>query len=355
MIKSKYYSKRRNVYPVSYIREFCTSGNHLEAIAQLILLDNKKLRSKIIKFIKSYFIPSTGGSKYPREKLKPLVDILMVTLDEETGEEALGLIYNIQRVSENYNSDLDFAVFSLADRELISTNDKIKDSILLRYLTVPFVKRVIENASKSEILNTFMAECIQEATLIWGKEMRELLNAVLEEHLKEFKTELIIFVKNKTLNFRKVKNMPVYSNSYSKVIKYPQVEHEIRCAEYYLRIWNKNKEKLEKVNKTRFFNNLPNTFEEITSTFPDINLDNLQIVIKSYSISYADSGDNKKLSFPFFDTTLKIAELLCTSLTTSNQLHIKRIFKFVYQIVLSAAEGRFGSRTTSRASRGAKE
>jgi hypothetical protein len=289
----------------------------------------------ILKFIKSYFIPSTGNSVYSQKKLKPLVDLLIATLDEETGEEALTLLYSIQRIAENYNNDLDFSVFSLADKELINTNDKIKDSIFLRYLTVPFVKRIIENASKTEILKIFMAESIQEVTLIWDTEMRSLLHNTLEEQLKDFKSDIKIFIKTKAPNFRKAENMPVYKEALSKVIKYPQVDKEIRSAEYYLRIWNKNREKLERVNKTRFFNNLSNTFQEITSTFPKVDLDNFQIIIKSYSISYStNSGDSKKPKFPFFGMMLKIMEEVCKSITiAANQVHIKKMFKFIYQTV----------------------
>ena len=320
---------------MSHIREFCTSKNHLEAITQLLLLDNKKLRRMIINFIKAYFIPSSGNFTYPPEKLKLLVDLLIYNLDEETGEEALSLLYNIQKVSEDYNNDLDLTVFSLADKELINTNDKIKDSIFLRYLTVPFVKRIIENTSKSDVLKTFMSEDIQEATLIWTSEMRGLLHSTLEEELKEFNSDIKAFIETKTQNFRRVKNIPIYKNALARVINYPQVDKEIRSAEYYLRCWNKSKEKLEHVNRTRFFNNLSNTFQEITNSFPKVDLNNFQIIIKSYLISYsASNGDSRKPKFPFFDMTLKIMEETCKSITiANNQMHMKKMLKFIYKIV----------------------
>jgi len=324
------------MYPMSFIREFCISKNHLEAITQLLLMEDKKLRCTIIKFIKSYFIPDLGRLKYPKEKVKPLVDILIKTLNKETGEEALGLLYNIQRVFNDYNSDLDLSVFSLADRQLINTNDRIKNSIFLRYVTVPFVKRITENSSKSDILSTFMIENIIQSTLIWTKEMRELLQNTLDEHLKSFQTLLKDFVKTKTPNYRTTHNMPIYSDPFTKVINYPQVKDEIRCIEYYLRIWNTNKEKLENDAKTRFFNNLPNTFKEITDSFPNVNLDNCQVVIKSYSISYAVNSDsNERLMFPHFDMMIKIVEEICKSiLVGNNQYHMKKIFKFIYRTVL---------------------
>jgi hypothetical protein len=296
-------------------------------------MNDKKLRYTIIKFIKSYFISELGNLKYPKEKVKPLVDIVIETLNEETGEEALELLYNIQRVSNDYNNDLDFSVFSLADRELINTNDRIKDSIFLRYLTVPFVKRITESSSKSEILSTFIAENIQESTLIWTGEMRELLQDTLDEHLKQFLTLLKDFVKTKTPNYRIIANIPIYTNPFNQVIKYPQVQHEIRCIEYYLRIWNRNKEKLENATRVRFFNNLPNTFKEIADDFPGVNLDNCEIVIKSYSISYAANINNERLVFPYFDMMIKIVEEVCKSIE-NNQYYIKKMFKFIYRTVV---------------------
>lgn len=325
----------RNVYPVAHIRTFCAAEKHLEAITQLLLLRDNKLRRTVVQFVKRHFVPSAGGAKCGRERLKPLVDILVATLDEETGEEVLELLGNVQRASEEYNKDLDFAKFSLADQELINTNEKIKDSIFLRYLTVPFVKRITESSSNVEVLKTYMSENIQESTLIWTVQMRRLLHATLQDHLKPFQTDLLTFVRTKTPNYRTIGNMPVYSKPFSQALKYPQVEHEIRCAEYYLRIWNKYKDMLEDVNKMRFLNNLPNTFKEITADFPNVNLDNCQIVIRSYLLTYtAKINSNKRLCFPFFDMMLKIVEEVCKSiLIGENQMHIKRMFKFIYQTV----------------------
>ena len=215
-----------------------------------------------------------------------LIDLLIYLLDDKTGNEALGLLHKIQRIHETYNSDIDFAQFSIADLSLINTNDKIKNSIFLRYFPVPFVKRFIENPSKEEILNIYMSEDMKESTLIWTSDMRKLLHDTLEGHLKEFKNNLISFVKNKEPNFRKINNMPVYATPFSKVMKYPQIEKELRCAEYYLRVWNTKREKMENVHQIIFLNNLQSTFNEVTSKFPEVDLNYLQIIIKSYSLSY---------------------------------------------------------------------
>eukprot|EP00826_Nyctotherus_ovalis_P021827 TRINITY_DN17117_c0_g3_i1.p1 TRINITY_DN17117_c0_g3~~TRINITY_DN17117_c0_g3_i1.p1 ORF type:complete len:228 (-),score=14.70 TRINITY_DN17117_c0_g3_i1:398-1081(-) len=195
-----------------------------------------------------------------------------------------------------------------------------------------------------------MSENIQESTLIWTAQMRKLLHATLQDHLKPFQTDLLTFIKSKTPNYRTIGNMPVYSKPFSQVLKYPQVEHEIRCAEYYLRIWNKYKDMLENANKTRFFNNLPNTFKEITADFPNVSLGNCQIVIRSYLLSYTTNvNSNRRLNFPFFDMMLKIVEEVCKSIVIEeNQMHIKRMFKFVYQTVSLCCKDRFGLRGTSR-------
>ncbi len=212
----------------------------------------------------------------------------MMAIDDQTGTEAFGLLYKIEAVSEDYNSDLDFDVFTIADHELINTNDKIKNSVFLRYLPVPFVKYLAEDSNREQVLKVFLEEKIEESALIWSTEMRKLLRSTLAAHLEEFREQLEKFVKSKVPNFRKTSNMPVYSKLFNEVLKYPQIEREIRCAEYYLRIWNQNKGKMENVHQVIFFNNLEGTFNEVTAEFPaELDLDDFQIVLKSYTLAYA--------------------------------------------------------------------
>ena len=32
-------------------------------------------------------------------------------------------------------------------------------------------------------------------------------------------------------------NMPIYKSKFKNIVKYPQIESEVRCGRYYLRVW----------------------------------------------------------------------------------------------------------------------
>jgi len=274
-------SLHRLVYPVSQVRSFCEKRQHLAAITQILLIDDPNLRAITLKFIETYFVSPSINLRETG-----IIDFLMMCIDEKTGNDALSLLYHIQSVTEEYNNDLDFTKFSNADRELIDTNDKIKNSLFLRYLPVPFVKFIVEEQKSEQVLAIFTSELTEQPALIWSKDMRCLLNQILTEHLAPFGKKLIEFSSNKVPNFRKIENMPIYSDAFKDVIKYPQIAKEIRCAEYYLRIWNKNNDKKGSVHQMVFFHNLESTFKEVTSNFPKLDLDDFQTVLKSFTLVY---------------------------------------------------------------------
>ena len=254
----------------------------MAAIVQVLLIDNPELRKKTMKFIGNYFV-----SPGIRLKDTGIVDFLLMCVDEKTGAEALTLLYRIQGVNEEYNKDIDFSKLSNADRELISTNDKIMNSIFLRYFPVPFVKYMTEETNADQILKVYSSETIEEPALLWSKDMRRLLRQTLETHLSGFRKQLAEFVSTKKANYRKVENMPLYPELFKEVVKYPQIAREIRCAEYYLRLWNVNKGKMENIHQVVFFNNLEKTFAEVTAGFPTLDLEDFKTVLRSYTLAYA--------------------------------------------------------------------
>jgi len=336
-----HYLNYRNVYPVSKVRAFCEEPHHLAPIIQILIIENTELRKKTMKFIGNYFV-------YQQLSIKNtgIIDFLINSIDSKTGNEAFNLLYKIQASTEDYNSDLDFTVFSQTDKELIKNNDKIKNSVFLRYLPVPFVKFLTEDSNRENVFKTFLEAEISEPALIWSKDMRGLLFANMENHLAEFKEKLKMFVKNKTEKFRIVSNMPIYNKLFNKIIKYPQIEKEIRCGEYYLRIWNKNKIKMENVQQVIFMNNLEITFSEITQDFEKINLEDLQIVLKSYTIAYLKyhihslnlkNSFNKKGNFGGFNMLLRVIQNISKTINNEmSQLYAKNILKFIYRIVFFA-------------------
>lgn len=253
----------------------------MAAIIQTLLVENAELRKTTMKFIGNYFISS-------KVNLKELgiIDFLMTCINEKTGEEALSLLGLIQAATEDYNSDLDFKVFSNADQELINTNDKIKNSLFLRYLPVPFVKFIVETSKSEQILAVYMKDSLEDTALIWSKDMRILLKNTLALHMGSFKKQLGDFVCNKTVGFRRLQNMPIYTELFKTVVIYPQTEKEIRCGEFYLRVWNSKKGSMENIHQIVFFNNLERTFKEITADLSKMNLDSLSVVMLSYTYTY---------------------------------------------------------------------
>lgn len=250
----------------------------MPAILQTLLGNNTELRKKTIDIIGKFF-------KNPALIEIGLIDFLMSCLDENTGIEALDLLYQMQKVSENYNKDLDVSQFSITDRELIANNEKIKNSVFLRYFPSPYVKIIVESEDPKQILQIYAKDNIEESALIWSKAMRELFEKILCSHLASFKEQLGKFADSKVVGSRKIGLMPAYTNIFKQIIKYPQIEKEVCCAEYYLRVWNNSKLALDKKLQGNFTKSLKLTFDVITADINQINLKDLETVLNSYKLA----------------------------------------------------------------------
>ena len=194
---------------------------------QLLLVENADLKKKVIALISKHLV--CENIEY---KQNGIVDLLMQSIDNNNGKTIISLLCQIQKYVNDYNKDLQFTKFDVVDQEIIRQDPKIKNSIFLRYLPIPFVKFLTNETNEENIYKIFMAESHKSPELIWNREMFEHLNCQLKEHLDAF----IKVLKNYALNkqCRSLETLPIYSTLFSSIIKYPQISGEIRCAEYYL-------------------------------------------------------------------------------------------------------------------------
>ena len=76
----------------------------------------------------------------------------------------------------------------------------------------------------------------QHPILIWNRDQRLILEQAITETAQNFLTELTAFV-NDPARCTKPTEIPVYQDSVQSVIKYEQIESEVRCGRYYLSVW----------------------------------------------------------------------------------------------------------------------
>ena len=306
----------------------------MSAILQTLLVNNTELRKKTIDIIGKFF-------KNPMLIEMGLIDFLMNCLNENTGIEALDLLYQMQKVNENYNKDLDIIQFSITDRDLIANNEKIMNSLFLRFFPTPYVKIIMESEDPKQVLQIYLKDNIEESALIWSKGMRELLENILCTHLASFKEPLGKFVDSKIVGSRKIGTMPVYTNIFKGIIKYPQIEKEVCCAEYYLRVWNNLKLVIDKKLQSNFIKSLKLTFDVVTTDINQINLKDLEIVLNSYKFSsmmyiffIIPFSFSEKSAFPCFDKLLQVLWKVSKNLDNlENKTHLKNFIKFCCRIV----------------------
>ena len=268
----------KNIFPDCKIRIICRKRNNLASIVQLLLVQSDEIVKRTIKFLGNHFM----YKRFLNVKECGIVDILMYVLcvDPEATEEIISLLCSLQELcGESFNADLDFNNFSRADKELITNNEKIKSSLFLRFFPVPFVKFIVEENNTGAISAIYKKSNHKQADLIWSKTMRALLEEKIKLHMSPFLLELDKFVSKKGGKGRTVEQMPVYSESFKEIIKFPEIENEIRCAEFYLREWNEWKGTMEGVHQVIFMKNLDKTFSEVAGDGKAINLDNLTILL----------------------------------------------------------------------------
>ena len=161
-----------------------------------------------------------------------IIEFLFSLINEQTGLQAIKLLYDLQEACHKYNNVLDFnGQYTQSDLAVINRNTKLKQSVFLRYLPVPFTKYLLEKNDPKEFLDIYLNPDYSYPILIWKKEMRENLEKKINDHLQEYKEKLLKFVKLVPKKDRNINNMPAYKNLFRTVVKFPEIAHEVRCGE----------------------------------------------------------------------------------------------------------------------------
>ena len=109
------------------------------------------------------------------------------------------------------------------------------DSIFLRYLPVPFIKFLYEK-NDQKFLEIYRRHDYRHPLLIWNQSMRNTLEDKIKNNAKGFLTDLRAFA-NDSMRFRRPNEIPVFKRSVNEIVKYEQIENEVRCGRYYLGVW----------------------------------------------------------------------------------------------------------------------
>lgn len=258
------------MYPEPKVLQACKENRKFRVIVQLLLVENAILKKKLISLISQHLVCQTMDYKQ-----SGIIDILMQNIDNINGKSVIALLLQIQKFVLDYNKDLQFTKFEVVDQEIIQQDAKIKNSIFLRYLPLPFVRFLNSETNPENIFKIFTAENHKSPELIWTREMLEHLNCQLKDHLEPIIKNLKIFALNKS--GRITENMPIYSTPFTSIIKYPQISGEIRCAEYYLTTGGLISTNNEQINGLA--ENLQRTLQGMVADTFDI--DKLEIIFNS--------------------------------------------------------------------------
>lgn len=83
----------------------------------------------------------------------------------------------------------------------------------------------------------YKAQSYESPILIWNAELRQLLENAIKEHSREFLYKLRDFAQLPSKELVDPNNLPIYQKKFKNIVKYPQIESEVRCGRYYLRVW----------------------------------------------------------------------------------------------------------------------
>lgn len=73
--------------------------------------------------------------------------------------------------------------------------------------------------------------------------MRLILEKSIIDHSADFVEKLREFANRPDFELKQSEQIPVYNKKFKNIVKYPEIENEVRCGRYYLRVWvsqNKN-------------------------------------------------------------------------------------------------------------------
>ena len=109
------------------------------------------------------------------------------------------------------------------------------DSIFLRYLPVPFIKYLYEKGEES-FLEIYRRYDYKHPILIWNADMKSTLDNKIKDNAHQFLQDLRAFAQNVDTD-RDPERIAIYDKRLTEIVKYDQIENEVRCGRYYLGVW----------------------------------------------------------------------------------------------------------------------
>ena len=93
---------------------------------------------------------------------------------------------------------------------------------------------------KKIFLDLYKHEDVQNEYIIWNTDTRNHLLSTLRDHLKPQIEGLVEFME-KDFDYVKIPgNLPLFNHKFSRIIKYPSLDKEIKIGKFYARMWVKN-------------------------------------------------------------------------------------------------------------------
>ncbi|CDW89296.1 UNKNOWN [Stylonychia lemnae] len=226
------------IYPLSKAKQFILLEDNVSILSQLLLIQNKDLTRETFSFIETHF-----SSQYCMYKFKStgIVEFLIMYLDSELSKQAMSLLQLMQEVSFDYNDNLNLEMFYEGDDLKMIHQDhsgNLKNSIFLRYLPLPLVIKAIQPGNTNEFIQIFQEISYEKATLIWNRQMREMLKQQILMNSDQLISDLNEYAYNFRHNMQNDDHfLPKFNTPLIDIIKYKFIEEEVRCGQYYLRVW----------------------------------------------------------------------------------------------------------------------
>jgi len=267
-------------YPEALIKEMCKNSKNLAIIVNLLLVKNTEIRRTVIKFIGQRLID------YKYIKDTSIIEMLINCLDENTGMESLILLKKLQEIHNDYNTDLNIEKnLSQVDIELIKNNTDIRKSVFLRFLPICLIRYLVDENYSKNALTILVAEDFSKPTLIWNKEMHNIFKNTLKTHLAPLKNAIRKFVFEP--GQLKLENMPIFIiPKFNHIIKYPIIDSEIRCGEYFIRPWIKSNGPLDEKSAEIFIVNLGLTLKSVILQNSEKLLEEIDTVLQAFDIFF---------------------------------------------------------------------
>jgi len=126
-------------------------------------------------------------------------------------------------------------------------------------LPVPFIKYLYENG-KQEFLDVYKKANYESPILIWNSELRGILENEIREHSQGFIEKLKEFASQPPQDMKGP--IPQHKEGFQNIIRYKQIDSEVRCGRYYLRVWVNQKKNnpdffgIPKEEEVQFYSNL---------------------------------------------------------------------------------------------------